>query len=125
MGLIPSNHPNEMDEELENQILDSFSLVIINEYDEEKNKKFKEEEIKPGTYMATRYLQPQHKDKLGLCSGDGRSIWNGFVEHKGKTWDVSSRGTGATKLSPATSKYGRYFESGDPDYFLRLWVCRA
>lgn len=114
MGLIQKEHPLEMNDILEESLLKTFSLVIINEYDEEHKKKFKEEDIKPGTYMATRYLQPQHKDNLGLSSGDGRSIWNGYTEYKGKTWDVSSRGTGATRLSPATSKYGRFFESGDP-----------
>ena len=74
----------------------------------------KKEEIKPGSYMATRYLQPQHNDTIGLKSGDGRSIWNGVIENKGRTWDISSRGTGATCLSPATSKYGKFFKSGDP-----------
>ena len=102
VGLIPKEHPLEMNDILEESILKTFSLVIINEYDTEHNKKFKEEDIKPGTYMATRYLQPQHKDNIGLSSGDGRSIWNGYVKHKGKTWDISSRGTGATKLNQET-----------------------
>ena len=114
MGLIPKEHDIDLNEALEKQILDSFALLIINEYDELHETEFKPEEIKPGTYMATRYLQPQHDDQIGLKSGDGRSIWNGAIKHKGRTWDVSSRGTGATKLSPATSKYGKFFQSGDP-----------
>ena len=114
IGLIPLDHSNEINKELEEQILESFSLIIINEYDEQENKQFKEEEKKTGTYMATRYLQPQHKDNIGLNSGDGRSIWNGVLKGRGKLWDLSSRGTGATKLSPATTKFGKYFESGDP-----------
>jgi uncharacterized protein YdiU (UPF0061 family) len=65
--------------------------------------------------MATRYLQLQHPDKRGMTSGDGRSIWNGSVTHRGVTWDVSSCGTGATCLSPATAIEKRYFRTGDPD----------
>ena len=114
MGLISKDHAVQMTVALEKQILESFAIVIINEYDELHGLKFKSEEIKSGTYMATRYLQAQHKDSLGLKSGDGRSIWNGIVEHEGKIWDVSSRGTGATSLSPAASKTGKCFQSGDP-----------
>ena len=114
MGLIGSSHLNQMTSELEEKILDTFSIQIINEFDIINNKVFPESEIKPGKYMATRYLQLQHDDKKGKKSGDGRSIWNGQINHKGKSWDISSCGTGATKLSPATSKYNKFFESGDP-----------
>ncbi len=114
MGLIPREHPQELTRELEAALLDTFALVIINEHDIEHQRHFPPEEIKPNTYMATRYLQPQHQDKRGLNSGDGRSVWNGEITHRGKTWDISSRGTGATRLSPATTKYGRFFKTGDP-----------
>ncbi len=114
MGLIPKDHNFELDKELEKKILDTFAIIIINEFDIENDKKFPEKEIRSGTFMATRYLQLQHKDKKGRASGDGRSVWNGQVRHQGKTWDVSSCGTGATKLSPATAKYEKFFESGDP-----------
>jgi len=114
MGLIPKDHPMELTDELEQEILDTFSIIIINEYDQMNGRSYPEEEIKSGTYMATRYLQLQHDDKKGRTSGDGRSVWNGQIKHKGSIWDVSSCGTGATCLSPATSKFGKFFESGDP-----------
>jgi uncharacterized protein YdiU (UPF0061 family) len=110
MGLISNDHPNQMNRALEKKILDTFSLVIINEYDIQKKRKFKN--IKPGTYMATRYLQLQHPSKIGKTSGDGRSLWNGVFSNGRKVWDISSCGTGATKLSPATAIFGKYFPSG-------------
>jgi uncharacterized protein YdiU (UPF0061 family) len=114
MGLIAKNHENQVSDDLEKKLLETFSIQIINEYDLMKNKKFPESEMKSGTYMATRYLQLQHEDKKGRTSGDGRSIWNGQVVGKKKTWDVSSCGTGGTRLSPATSKFNKFFETGDP-----------
>jgi len=63
--------------------------------------------------MATRYLQLQHPDKRGLNSGDGRSIWNGLVSGRAGSWDVSSCGTGVTRLCPATSALGRFFRTGN------------
>lgn len=114
VGLIPEDHPDKLTSNLEEKILDTFAIVIINEFDEINNKQFNEEDIKPYTYMATRYLQLQHPNKQGKTSGDGRSIWNGTVKHKGKTYDFSSCGTGATCLSPATHIYQKYFETGDP-----------
>ena len=114
MGLIPQSHDNELTPELEEKILDTFSIQIINEFDQLNNRTFSKEDMKEGQYMATRYLQLQHEDKKGRTSGDGRSIWNGQIKHKGMTWDISSCGTGATRLSPATSKYDKFFETGDP-----------
>jgi len=114
MGLIPKNHPNQMNAELEEMILKTFSLVIINEYDIENKIKFSPEDIKPHTYMATRYLQIQHPDKSGRTSGDGRTVWNGCVRQNGKTWDVSSCGTGATRLSPACNINKKFYQTGDP-----------
>lgn len=114
MGLISKSHPDKMSKALEKTILETFGIVIINEYDKMNSKKFPENEIKKGTYMATRYLQMQHEDKTGKTSGDGRSVWMGHVKHRGKSWDISSCGTGATCLSPATSKYNKFFETGDP-----------
>lgn len=114
MGLIPATHSEEMSSALEKKLLETFSLIIINEFDEIHGKKFPEKEIKPHRYMATRYLQLQHPNKTGKTSGDGRSVWNGQYKGKGKTWDVSSCGSGATCLSPATAIQGKFFESGDP-----------
>ncbi len=114
MGLIPVSHQEKMDKELENKLLETFGIVIINEFDQMNGKRFSKKDLKPGKYMATRYLQLQHEDKTGRTSGDGRSIWNGQIKHKGATWDISSCGTGATALSPATAKHNRFFETGDP-----------
>lgn len=114
MGLIPKDHPAELNPELEKQILETFSLQIINEWDVENNIKFPEDEIRPNTYMATRYLQLQHPDKSGRTSGDGRTIWNGNIRHQGTTWDISSCGTGGTRLSPAVNIQKKYFQTGDP-----------
>lgn len=114
MGLIPVDHEDSLNPELEEKILETFSIQIINEFDQMKNRKFKAADMKSGTYMATRYLQMQHDDKKGLNSGDGRSVWIGHINHKGKSWDLSGCGTGATRLSPATSKFNKFFETGDP-----------
>jgi len=100
MGLIDSTHTNKMTPDLEQKLLNTFSLQIINEYDELTKKRFPAHTIKKNKYMATRYLQLQHQNKKGKTSGDGRGIWNGVVTFNGKTWDVSSRGTGVTSLSP-------------------------
>lgn len=114
MGLIPKDHSAQMTPELEKQILETFSLQIINDWDIENQVKFPEDEIRPHTYMATRYLQLQHPDKSGRTSGDGRSMWNGTIRHQGVTWDVSSCGTGGTRLSPAVNIHKKFFQTGDP-----------
>jgi hypothetical protein len=114
MGLIPKSHIHQLNPDLEKEILETFSLVIINEYDVINKVKIPEEDIHPHTYMATRYLQLQHPDKCGRTSGDGRSIWNGTIRHNGTTWDVSSCGTGATKLSPASNINKKFYQTGDP-----------
>ena len=114
MGLLPKEHPSELTPELEKQILETFSLQIINEWDIENQVKFPEEEIRPNTYMATRYLQLQHPDKTGRTSGDGRTMWNGTIRHQGVTWDISSCGTGGTRLSPAVNINKKFFQTGDP-----------
>ncbi len=114
MGLIPKTHPNHLNPELEQEILRTFSLVIINEFDVINKVKIPEEDIYPHSFMATRYLQLQHPDKTGKTSGDGRSIWNGTVRNNGITWDISSCGTGATKLSPASNINKKFYQTGDP-----------
>lgn len=114
MGLIPEEHENNLTKDLAQKILDTFSILIINEYDIENGVEYPKDEILPNRYMATRYLQLQHPNKQGKTSGDGRSIWNGTVNHNGLTWDISSQGTGATKLSPATHIQNKYFKTGDP-----------
>ncbi len=114
MGLIPKTHPHHLNPDLEREILETFSLVIINEYDLVNKIKFPEDEVLPNTFMATRYLQLQHPDKCGRTSGDGRSIWNGTVRNNGITWDISSCGTGATKLSPASNINKKFYQTGDP-----------
>jgi uncharacterized protein YdiU (UPF0061 family) len=114
MGLLPKSHLNELNPDLEREILETFSLVIINEYDVINNVKIPDEDVYANTFMATRYLQLQHPDKTGRTSGDGRSIWNGTVRANGVTWDISSCGTGATKLSPACNINKKFYQTGDP-----------
>jgi len=115
MGLISSDWcDGALTPELSRVILDAFSLVIINEWDIENDIQHPAKDIKPGRYMATRYLQLQHPSRTGKTSGDGRGIWNGEIRHQGVTWDVTSSGTGATCLSPAVAREGRFFRSGDP-----------
>lgn len=123
MGLIPKSHPNEIDKDLENKLIETFSLQIINEFDLENNKEYPKEDIKPNLYMATRYLQLQHPNKQGKTSGDGRSIWNGYVENKGQHWDVSSRGTGVTALSPGTVEAGTNLETGQENFGYGCGLC--
>ncbi|MGK5088637.1 hypothetical protein WDW86_13850, partial [Bdellovibrionota bacterium FG-2] len=65
MGLLPDDHPEQLNEALEEKLLQTFSLVIINEYDIQRKTKFSPEDIRPKSYMATRYLQLQHPNKQG------------------------------------------------------------
>jgi uncharacterized protein YdiU (UPF0061 family) len=117
MELIPSDHPQTLNKELEQAILETFSLRIINEYDLQQGKKYPGETIKPNPYMATRYLQTQHRNRQGKTSGDGRSIWNGCLKNRKLIFDVSSRGTGATILSPGAQKAANgAIKTGDESY---------
>jgi len=116
MGLIPSDHPSSIGKDLEQIVLDTFSLQIINEYDVQQAKKFPPETIKPHPYMATRYLQTQHRNKRGKTSGDGRSIWNGYLKSDNLVFDISSRGTGATILSPGAQETQKLLATGDTTY---------
>lgn len=116
MGLIAKNHPHKMNKDLERKLLDTFCIRIINEFDIEHKKNFSNKEIKKHPYMATRYLQLQHKDKKGTTSGDGRCVWNGSFKFKGTTWDVSSRGTGVTALAPGAVISETPLESGNTDF---------
>jgi uncharacterized protein YdiU (UPF0061 family) len=116
MELIPPDHPPTLNKELEQVILETFSLQIINEYDLKLGKKYPTETVKPGPYMATRYLQTQHRNKQGKTSGDGRSIWNGYLRTSDLIFDISSRGTGATILSPGAQKSDGAVETGDESY---------
>ena len=113
MGLIARDHPEKMNQTLARTVLDTFGIQIINEYDVINHTPIPKKTIKPNTYMATRYLQLQHPDKTGRTSGDGRSIWNGQIAYRGTTWDVTSCGTGATCLSPATAIEKKFFKTGD------------
>lgn len=116
MGLIDPSHPHQMNSDLEQKLLQTFSLQIINEYDELTKRRIDPETIKAHKYMATRYLQLQHANKQGKTSGDGRGIWNGTVSHRGTTWDVSSRGTGVTCLSPGAVQANRPLKTGGTEF---------
>ncbi len=116
MGLISSNHPHMMTEELESKLIETFSLQIINEYDELTQRRVDPSTVRPNLYMATRYLQLQHVNKQGKTSGDGRGIWNGTVRHRGMTWDVSSRGTGVTCLAPGSVEAQKPLKTGGTEF---------
>ncbi len=116
MGLINKDAPHTLTKNLKKEILDTFAIRIINEYDKKQNVRFHPTMLKSNSYMATRYLQLQHTDKSGRTSGDGRSIWNGQVEHNGVVWDVSSRGTGVTCLSPGAVEAQKPLRSGSTTY---------
>jgi hypothetical protein len=112
MGLIEPDHPHTMTEGLHAKLIETFSIQIINEYDELTKRRINPATIKPKKYMASRYLQLQHSNKQGKTSGDGRGIWNGIVEHGGRVWDVSSRGTGVTCLAPGAVEANRPLKTG-------------
>ena len=116
MGLISTDHPHILNADLEKKIIETFSIQIINEYDELTKIKIKSESIKPNKFMATRYLQLQHNNKQGKTSGDGRGIWNGTFVNKGKRWDVSSRGTGVTCLAPGAVAANRPLKTGGTQF---------
>lgn len=116
MGLIPAKHPQEMTAALENKLLETFSIQIINEYDELSKKRIDPKTIKPHKYMASRYLQLQHSNKQGKTSGDGRGIWNGTVTSRGRVWDVSSRGTGVTCLAPGSVEANKPLKTGEGEF---------
>src|SRR5204862_4768546 len=113
LELIPPDHPRVINKKLEQAILETFSLQIINEYDLKLGKKYPADAVKPNCYMATRYLQTQHRNKQGKTSGDGRSIWNGHLKNDHLTFDLSSRGTGATILSPGAQVTDGEIKTGD------------
>lgn len=113
MGLIPSRHPDRLEPELERAVLDTFSVVIVNEWDRENGVRVPRSQRRPGRYMATRYLQLQHPSRTGRTSGDGRGLWFGTLRHRGTTWDVAGCGTGVTRLCPATALEGRFFRTGN------------
>ena len=113
MGLIPARHPSRMNKRLRRAVLDTFSLRIINEYDLERGTSFPERDTLANTFMATRYLALQHPGRTGKTSGDGRSVWNGTLTHRGTTWDISSCGTGVTRLCPATAETREYYRTGN------------
>src|SRR3954470_14038667 len=113
LGLISQRHPRRMNDRLERAILDTFAIQIVNEYDQAHPQRLRGCRMKPGKYMATRYLQIQHKSRQGHTSGDGRAVWNGMLETATLTFDVSSRGTGVTRLSPGAQKAGAPLCTGD------------
>jgi len=113
LGLIAPHHRHRMSASLEKAILDTFSLQIINEYDLAHPRRWTGAQLKPGKYMATRYLQLQHKSRCGRTSGDGRAIWNGCIQTPSLTFDVASRGTGATCLCPGAQVSKRPLRTGD------------
>lgn len=116
MGLISQDHPHKMTKELERKLIKTFSIQIINEFEQENKIEYDPSVVKKNMYMATRYLQLQHDSRSGKTSGDGRSIWNGSISNNGKIWDVSSRGTGVTRLAPGAVKADKPLQTGNEDF---------
>lgn len=116
MGLLPEHHPHRLNRALEDKLLETFCIRIINEWDQQHNVIYPKTMLKKNLYMATRYLQLQHADKTGRTSGDGRCIWNGVFKNRGAVWDVSSRGTGVTALAPGAVLAGKPLRSGNNDH---------
>jgi len=116
IGLIPRNHPRRITKKLEQAILKTFSLQILNEYDWENRRSFPKDGYEDRLYMATRYLQTQHENKRGATSGDGRSIWNGYIRTKSRVYDISSCGTGNTILSPGAQESPEPIRTGSYEY---------
>jgi uncharacterized protein YdiU (UPF0061 family) len=112
MGLVPDEHPDVLTPALRRAIVETFAIQIVNEYDQKRKTAIPESDRVPGTYMATRYLQLQHPAGREKQSGDGRSVWNGVTRFRGTTWDVSSCGTGVTRLCPATAWSKRFYKTG-------------
>ena len=104
MGLIPADHPHSLNKDLEQAILETFSLQIINEYDLKLGKKYSPETVKPHPFMARVTC------KLNIATNKARlqemAEASGMVTCKASklTFDISSRGTGATILSPGAQE---------------------
>lgn len=113
LRLIPQKHPHQLTSQLHEIILKTFSMQIINEFDQKYKKRLVKDHFSGQQYMATRYLQVQHKNKQGKTSGDGRSIWNGVIKTKERIFDISSRGTGATSLSPGAQETKKFIATGN------------
>src|SRR5262249_12992690 len=112
MGLVPRDHPDRLTSRVRREGLDAVALTIINEYHLAHRTRFPPSQVLPGRYMATRYLQLQHPGRRGRTSGDGRSVWNGILRGPSGTWDVTSCGTGVTRLCPATAWSNRFYKTG-------------
>src|SRR6266545_7869947 len=78
MELIPFDHPPVINKQLEQAILETFSLQIINEHDLKLGRKYPTETVKPGSYMATRYLQTQHRSEERRVGKECRSRWSPY-----------------------------------------------
>jgi uncharacterized protein YdiU (UPF0061 family) len=116
MGLWDRSEPHKLTPQLCKDFVSQFGLMIINEYDQVHHTPIPKNQVKPHPFMATRYLQLQHQSRTGKTSGDGRSVWNGFSEHRSVTWDISSVGTGVTALSPGAVAASKPLQNGDESY---------
>jgi len=116
MGLLDKESSTKALKRLKAEVLEAFNLKIINDYDRLNHTSISSKDVKPFFCFATRYLQLQHKNNQGKTSGDGRAIWNGTISHKGKVWDVSSRGTGVTSLAPGVVEAGIPLETGNTEF---------
>ncbi len=73
MGLILTDHPPIINKDVEQVILETFFLRIINEYDLKHGKKYPPESIKPGLYMAM-LTGNSASQQTGQEFGSGRAV---------------------------------------------------
>lgn len=117
MGILPKDHPHNLNKNLEEALVETFAIRIINEYDYLHSRAWPSQGVQNSRYMATRYLQLQHPNKRGETSGDGRCLWNGlWTSPNGMQWDVSSRGVGVTALAPGVVEAGKPLQSGSEEF---------
>lgn len=116
LGMLQKDFSTKDANKLKKEVLELFNLKIINDYDRLNHTSVSSKDVKPYFCFATRYLQLQHKNNLGKTSGDGRAIWNGAISNKGKTWDISSQGTGVTSLAPGVVEAGKPLPTGSTEY---------
>ena len=122
---MAESHPERLNPRLCRAVLDTFALTIINEYDQRHGAPCSRRDLRPHPYMATRYLQLQHPDRRGRTSGDGRSIWNGTLTHRGVTWDVSELRHRRDAPVPRHRALRALLQDRQPTRFVRLRNRRA
>ena len=117
LQLIPTNHANRITSALERVLLDTFALQIINEYDLTHDASLQSGVATPQTYMATRYLQAQHKDKLRTNQWRRPSdLERPRSEHTTKPGTSVAAARAKDGLSPVLQIAGEPVKTGDDSW---------